>query len=58
MTQDEFKNLSRGDIVQHVRHSEPYIVDANYGHHVTAVKTVDMSNPDEWILRIKATYTI
>ena len=50
MTPDEFKNLKRGDLVSHHRHREPYTVDENYGTHVTAMRTVNMTTPGEWKL--------
>ena len=49
MTRYELSKLSVGDIVQgssgHI-----YVVTGNYGGHVTAVKTVDITNPGEWTL--------
>lgn len=50
MTEDEFKNLKRGAIVRHESQAryESYVVTANYGKRVTAVRTADMTNPSEW----------
>lgn len=55
MTQEQFDGLQRGDIVCNVMTPEThYIVTANYGDRVTAVKTVDVTYPSEWVLKIKA----
>ena len=48
MTQDEFRELKRGDTVRHVSSAASYVVDANYGGRVTAMRTIDMTNPSEW----------
>ena len=49
MTPEQFKYLNRGDIIRHKRlGSDTYVVDANYGGRVTAVKTIDVTNPIEW----------
>lgn len=55
MTEKQFKNLSRGDIIKHIMNEERYIVSANYGGRVTAVSTVDLINPFEWNIVLKAT---
>jgi hypothetical protein len=55
MTKEQFRALKEGDIVR----SEGglgYIVTANYGDRVTAVRTMDMTNPDEWVLVLKANH--
>ena len=57
MTQEEFENLGRGDIVRHVSSSDAILVEANYGDHVLAVDIWDMSNPEEWVLVAKANHT-
>ena len=54
MTQEEFDNLDRGDVVCHVGSTQSFVVDANYGNHVIAVRAVDLTNPPEWELRAKA----
>lgn len=56
MTKEEFKKLDVGDIVHHASGSQPLIVTANYGKRVTAVMTADMTNPQEWVLVLKATH--
>jgi hypothetical protein len=48
VTGEEMKDLNVGDLVCHVHESEVYVVTANYGSRITAVKTVDLTNPMEW----------
>jgi hypothetical protein len=48
MTQDELQHLKRGDVVRHVQTDRTYVVTGNYGTHVTAVESVDITNPVEW----------
>jgi len=48
--------LERGDIVKNQSNDKTYVVTANYGERVTAVATVDMTNPDEWELVLKANH--
>lgn len=47
------EKLDTGDIVRHVNCMEGYIVTSNYKSantpHITAVRTVDITKPDEWI---------
>jgi len=51
MTKEEFSALRPGDTVRgKLPTSLPYIVTANYGDRVTAVRSADMTNPDEWEL--------
>ena len=53
----DFSNLSRGDIVRHKRNrSTSYVVDVNHGGSITAMATVNMTNPDEWELVLKCAY--
>jgi hypothetical protein len=54
MTKDELKNLRYGDLVRSKASGASYIVTANYGGRVTAVRTADLTNPDEWELVQKA----
>lgn len=49
------KNLQAGDIIQSRTYGLSYIVVANYGNHVTAIRTADITNPDEWVLVKKST---
>jgi len=49
MTREEFEDLKAGDIVKHRSDKlNSYIVTSNFGNRVTAVKTVDLTNPQEW----------
>ncbi len=48
MTNDEMKKLRRGDLVAHKSGSKLYVVTGNYGDHVTAVDSVDITNAIEW----------
>jgi hypothetical protein len=58
MKEEQFKNLQRGDIVKHVLNSkgDSIVIMANYGGRVTAVRTYDLTNPDEWELVMKANH--
>jgi hypothetical protein len=58
MTTKDFKSLETGDIIRHVTGGDTFIVSANYGDCVIATKTINASNPSEWILKAKAEYTI
>lgn len=40
--------LTRGDIVRSKKGFNTYIVCGAYGDRATAVKSVDITNPDEW----------
>jgi hypothetical protein len=48
MTPEQFKKLRAGDIVRGKRSGETYVVTGNYGKRVTAVRTADLTHPDEW----------
>lgn len=50
MTPEQLRALQPGDVVRHVLGSDAYVVTANYGSRVTAVRTVDMTNPAEWLI--------
>ena len=50
MTNKEFESLDRGDIVRHKAGTYAYVVTETYGGRVAAVRTVDMTNPEEWDL--------
>ena len=54
----EFAKLGRGDIIRHKMSAESVLVDGNYGSHVIAVRTYEVTNPDEWDLIHKAHYKI
>lgn len=49
MTDEDFKNLKPGDLVKHPFLEHPYVVTANLGNRVTAVRTVDLTTPAEWV---------
>lgn len=54
MEKKKFKELSPGDIVRHKLFGDnAYIVHSNYGDRVVAVRTVELTNPDEWDLILK-----
>ena len=54
MTNLEFSRLRPGQIVRSAS-GQTWIISANYGQHVTAVQTVDISNPTEWEIVTKVT---
>ncbi len=50
----EIKELRTGDIIRGKSKGVPYVVTANYGNRVTAVCSVDVTNPLEWeVLTLK-----
>lgn len=57
MDRETFKLLGRGDIIIHKGVGDSVVVIANYGDRVTAADTVDVTNPDEWELVVKASYS-
>jgi hypothetical protein len=40
--------LEPGELVRHKGDSKAYIVHANYGSNVVAVRTAQLTNPGEW----------
>ena len=52
MTYKELNNLQSGDIIRHKSFdsNRNFVVTANFNTHVTAVASVDMTNPIEWEL--------
>jgi hypothetical protein len=46
----DINKLRPGDIVRHKSGSEGYIVTDNYGYFAIAVRTIHISNPNEWVL--------
>jgi hypothetical protein len=42
--------LKTGDIIRSRLSGEAYVVTGQYGGRATAVKTVDVTNPDEWLV--------
>jgi hypothetical protein len=56
MTEDQFKNLQRGDIVRHVTSPDSVVVTGNFGNRVSAIRAYDLTNPNEWRLIGKANH--
>lgn len=50
MTEHQMRKLQVGDLVRDKLRGMTFVVTGNYGDRVTAVRTVDMTNPDEWEL--------
>lgn len=49
----DISKLKTGDIVRSIGgNGDGYIVTASYGRRATAVRTVDITNPDEWELAV------
>ncbi len=48
MTRDEMKQLPPGSKIRRKRGKDEFIVTANHDTRLTAVQTVDVTNPDEW----------
>jgi hypothetical protein len=48
MTPEEMQDLRTGDLVRHASSGEVFVVTGNYGGRVTAVRSVDLTNPHEW----------
>jgi hypothetical protein len=42
--------LKPGDLVRGGDFNVAYMVTANYGDHITAVRTVEITRPDDWDL--------
>jgi hypothetical protein len=54
MDQKIFDSLERGDIIKPRYDHRTFVVTGNYGGRITAVSTVDMTDPIEWDLVIKS----
>ena len=51
MTDEELYNLQQGQRVANKAHPDViYLVTDNYGNRATAVATVDITNPSEWLI--------
>lgn len=50
MTNEEMRGLRPGDIIRPKHGTEALVVTGNYGDHVTAVRTYDVTNAVEWDL--------
>lgn len=57
MTEDQFRNLETGDIVQ-APNGEGYIVTSNYGGRLIAVRTIWITNPSEWRIEKKISTSV
>lgn len=49
MTDEEFKALREGDVVQHVSSGEGYIITGDLFDCKIATRTLEISNPPEWV---------
>jgi hypothetical protein len=56
MTDAEFYSLRPGDLVRHVTDWKAYRVTRNDAGRITAVREVDLGNPREWDLVLKASH--
>jgi hypothetical protein len=54
MNKGQFTTLRTGDIVRHQLGADAYVVTDNFGDRVTATRSVDITNPAEWILVAKS----
>lgn len=43
-----------GTVIRHKHGAQALIVTGNYGDRATAVRTVDISNPSEWLVEDEA----
>lgn len=56
MTNEEMKRLRVGDVIRHKSlGSKQYVVTDNFGDRITAVDSVDVTNPIEWDIVAKVT---
>ena len=46
----DISSLDRGDVIQNRGSGLTYVVIANYGDRAVAVRTLTVTNPDEWEL--------
>lgn len=56
MLKSELQKLKTGDIIRSKLNGISYVVMANYGEHITVVRTVDVTNEHEWDLVEVASY--
>jgi hypothetical protein len=55
MTKNEFAKLERGDIVRSIGGHNSYVIhDRIDNRTLVAVRTITVTNPDEWEIAIKA----
>lgn len=55
MTRAEMNGLGPGDTIKHKGFGITFMVAANYGDRVTAVRTCDVTNWEEWEVVVKRT---
>lgn len=49
MTKNQFEQLQPGQIIQHKKNNEwAFIVHQNFGERVTAVRTIEIRDPENW----------
>lgn len=53
ITIQNLSDLDVGDVIMSKATGERYVVTSNYGTHVTAVKSVDVTNPPEWMKLVR-----
>jgi hypothetical protein len=53
VTERQFRQLREGDLIAHRASDLIFLVTGNYGGRVTAVRTVDVTNAEEWRLARK-----
>ncbi len=49
MKKEQFDNLKRGDIIRHKGDPESYVIEATHNRGYVAVRTIDVTNPSEWV---------
>ena len=54
MTDDDFNALVVGDIIRAKGGARAYIVTGHFGSHVIAVRTAEITNPEEWDVIFKS----
>lgn len=51
MNKEQMRNIRPGDVVRNkADRGHAYIVHCNYGNRITAVRTADITNHEEWEL--------
>lgn len=58
MTEQQFKALRLGDLIRPKGEVHSFVVMDNYGGRITAVRTVDVTNPIEWDLMYTAQHEL
>lgn len=56
MTKNEFRRLQSGQIIQHKKDNKwAFIVHQNFGERLTAVRTIEVRDPENWEIVTKVT---